>query len=50
MNTIIIDDCHYAAYELLDQEVLGMQMDLFDDSLIRMKTGYYEEPDFEMSM
>ena len=48
MNTVIIDDCHYAAYELLDQEVLGMQMDLFDDNLIRMKTSDYEEPDFKV--
>ena len=50
MNTVIIDDCHYAAFELLDQEVLAMQTDIFDDSLIRMKTGGYEEPDFEMTM
>ena len=50
MDTVIIDDCYYAAYELLDQEVLGIQTDIFDDSLIRMKTGGYEELDFEMSM
>ena len=29
---------------------IGMQTDIFDDSLIRMKTGGYEEPDFEMTM
>ena len=50
MNTVVIDGCHYAAFELLDQEVVGMQTDIFDDSLIRMKTGGYEEPDFEMTM
>ena len=50
MNTVIIEGCHYAAFELLDQEVVGMQTDIFDDSLIRMKTGGYEEPDFEMTM
>lgn len=50
MNTVVIDDCHYAAFELLDQEVVGMQTDIFDDSLIRMKTGGYEEQDFEMTM
>ena len=43
-------DLKYAAFELLDQEVVGMQTDIFDDSLIRMKTGGYEEPDFEMTM
>lgn len=50
MNTVVIDGCHYAAFELLNQEVVGMQTDIFDDSLIRMKTGGYEEPDFEMTM
>ena len=50
MNTVVIDDCHYAAFELLDQEVLGMQTDIFDGNLIRMKTGGYDEPDFEMTM
>ena len=50
MNTVVIDGCHYAAFELLDQEVVGMQTDIFDDNLIRMKTGGYEEPDFEMTM
>lgn len=49
-NTVVIDDCNYAAFELLDQEVLEMQVDIFDDSRIRMKTGGYEEPDFEMTM
>ena len=50
MNTVVIDGCHYAAFELLDQEVVGMQTDIFDDNLIRMKTGGYEEPDFEMTI
>lgn len=50
MNTVAIDDCHYAAFELLDQKVVGMQTDIFDDSLIRMKTGGYEEQNFEMTM
>ena len=50
MNTVVIDGCHYAAFELLDQEVVGMQTDIFDDSLIRMKTGGYDEPGFEMTM
>ena len=49
-NTVVIDDCNYAAFELLDQEVLEMQVDIFDDSRIRMKTGGYEEPDFELTM
>ena len=50
MNTVLIDDCHYAAFELLDQEVLQMQVDIFDDSLIRMKTGGYDEQAFELTM
>ena len=50
MNTVVIEDCHDAAFELLDQEVLEMQVDIFDDSRIRMKTGGYEEPDFELTM
>jgi hypothetical protein len=50
MNTVVIDDCHYAAFELLDQEVEAMQTDIFDGNLIRMKTGGYEEPNFEMMM
>lgn len=49
-NTVVIDECNYAAFELLDQEVLEMQVDIFDDSRIRMKTGGYEEPDFELTM
>jgi len=27
-----------------------MQTDIFDDTLIRMKTGGYDQPDFEMTM
>lgn len=50
MNTVLIDDCHYAAFELLDQEVLQMQVDIFDDSRIRMKTGGYDEQGFELTM
>ena len=37
----------YAAYELLDQEVTDSQTDLFDESLIRLKT---EEPEETMTM
>ena len=33
----------YAADELLDQEIIDMQRDLFDQSLIRMKTEGTEE-------
>ena len=50
MNTVVIEDCHYAAFELLDQEVEAMQTDIFDGNLIRMKTGGYDEPDFELTM
>ena len=50
INTVVIDDCHYAAFKLLNQEVEAMQTDIFDGSLIRMKTGGYEEPNFEMTM
>ena len=38
-----IDGVAYAADELLNQELVGMQRDLFDKSLIRMKTGGNEE-------
>ena len=50
MNTVVIEDCHYAAFELLDQEVEAMQTDIFDGNLIRMKTGGYDEPDFGLTM
>ena len=36
--------------EPITHEVLGMQTDIFDGNLIRMKTGGYDEPDFEMTM
>lgn len=44
---IKIGDITFAAYELLDQEVTGSQDDLFDESLIRLKT---EEPEETMTM
>ena len=50
MQEVVINNCHYCAFELLDQEVLKMQTDIFDDNLIRMKTGGYDQPDFEMTM
>ena len=50
INNEVIDDCNYAAFKILNQEVEAMQTDIFDGSLIRMKTGGYEEPDFEMTM
>ena len=50
MQEVVINNCHYCAFELLDQEVLKMQTDIFDDTLIRMKTGGYDQPDFEMTM
>ena len=34
MNTVVIEGRHYAAFELLDQEAVGMQADIFDDSFI----------------
>lgn len=45
-TTIDIDGVHYAAFELLDQEVVAFQTDLFNDNCIRMKT---EEPNLEMA-
>ena len=49
-NEIMIADCHYAAFELLDQEVTNMQVDLFHSDIIRMKTsGEYVEG-FEPTM
>ena len=44
-HTVKIDGAEYAAYELLDQEVIGSQVDLFDSSIVRLKT---EEPDLDM--
>ena len=44
---IKIGDITFAAYELLDQEVTDSQTDLFDESLIRLKT---EEPKETMTM
>lgn len=44
---IISDSVSIAANELLDQEITDMQRDLFDQSLIRLKT---EEPQEAMSM
>ncbi len=37
-QSVTIDGVIYASYELLDQEITDMQTDLFDQSLIRMKT------------
>ncbi len=49
-SEVMIAGCHYAAFELLDQEVTGMQVDIFDSDTIRMKTsGEYVE-DFEPTM
>ena len=44
-TTIDIEGVHYAAFELLDQEVTASQMDLFNENCIRMKT---EEANLEM--
>lgn len=44
-TTIDIEGIHYAAFELLDQEVTASQTDLFNSNCIRMKT---EEVDLEM--
>lgn len=44
-TTIDIEGVHYAAFELLDQEVTASQIDLFNDNCIRMKT---EEVDMEI--
>ena len=44
-TTIDIDGVHYAANELLDQEVTASQTDLFNSNCIRMKT---EEANLEM--
>lgn len=44
-TTIDIEGTHYAAFELLDQEVAAFQTDLFNPNCIRMKT---EEVDLAM--
>lgn len=41
--SVTINGVIYASYELLDQEVTDMQTDLFNQSLIRMKTEELEE-------
>ncbi len=46
-QSVTIDGVIYASYELLDQEITDMQTDLFDQSLIRMKT---EEPEETMDL
>lgn len=46
MQFVKIDNVTYAAYELLDQEITNMQVDIFDHNLIRMKT---EEPEQEIT-
>ena len=47
---IRIDGVIYAAYELLDMEVVDMQTDLFDNGLIRMKADESDEQAFEQTM
>lgn len=47
---IRIDGVIYAAYELLDMEVVDMQADLFDNGLIRIKADESEEQAFEQTM
>ena len=50
VRSIYLSGCHYAAFELLDQEVTGEQVDFFDSNTIRMKTsGEYVEG-FEPTM
>ena len=46
----MIAGCHYAAFELLDQEVTGEQVDLFDSDTIRMKTSGDFVEGFELTM
>ena len=41
---------YYAAYELLDMEVVDMQADLFDNGLIRMKANESDEQTFVQTM
>ena len=47
---IRIDGVIYAAYELLDMEVVDMQTDLFDNGLIRMKADETDEQTFVQTM
>lgn len=47
---IRIDGVIYAAYELLDMEVVDMQADLFDNGLIRMKADESDEQTFVQTM
>ena len=49
-NEVMIADCHYAAFELLDQEVTNMQVDLFHSDIIRMKTSGDFVEGFELTM
>ena len=44
-TTIDIEGVHYAAFELLEQEVTASQIDLFNANCIRMRT---EEANLEM--
>ena len=46
MDTVTINNCKYVADVLLDQEVIEMKRSIYDDSLLRMKTGNCEESDF----
>lgn len=46
MRYVKIGGIIYAAYELLDQEIVADQIDLFDNSLIKLKT---EEPRQELT-
>ena len=47
---IRIDGVIYAAYELLDMEIVDMQTDLFDNGLIRMKADETDEQTFVQTM
>lgn len=47
---IRIDGVIYAAYELLDMEVVDMQADLFDNGLIRIKADETDEQTFVQTM
>lgn len=48
-QSVKINGVIYASYELLEQEITDMQIDLFDQSLIRLKTEETEET-MNMSM
>ena len=45
MQFVHIGGAQYCAFELLDQEIVQKQTDLFDEDLIRMKT---QEPEQEL--